>query len=494
MKSVRAGVAVVALLLVAVVWAAPASAADPPSVSGVEPGRGPAAGGNEVVISGSDFTGASSVRFGPSAQASFTVDSDSQITAVAPAGTAGVLVNVWVTTPDGTSTNSSASWYYYVDPPVVSAVSPASGSQSSSTSVTITGENFNGATDVVFGRTPGQSPVSASSFTVVSDTQITATAPALGAQDSGEVTVVEGGAVSTPNMDATFAWTTGVAGYTGSSTGPKTAFIGDSITNGASADLHTEFDPDYYVSVTGRPGYRVRELQPYADDYVDGPGTQGIPDRVVINLGTNDLVQAKFATSPTIDLDTSADDLEAMVDEFKPATSCIVLVTVNRSAGLGDSGLAATINDRIEDLADASGGRIQIADWDAAITAHSGTPAWTTDTIHPNSTGRAVLIDLIADALDDCSPSAPSITSISPTAGPSSGGQTVTITGTGFNGATDVRFGPSTSAAEIVSLTDTQIEVVTPAYSPAGTLVNIRVDNPAGTSSTSTATQYYFQL
>ena len=86
-----------------------------PTVTGLSPARGPAAGGSSVVITGAHFTGATNVKFGANA-ASFTVNSDTQITATAPAGSAG-SVHVTVTTPSGTiepSGEGSASVYRYV--------------------------------------------------------------------------------------------------------------------------------------------------------------------------------------------------------------------------------------------------------------------------------------------------------------------------------------------------------------------------------------------
>lgn len=81
-----------------------------PSISAVTPNTGAAAGGTRVTITGSDFTGATSVNFGATAATSFTVDSATQITAVTPAGTAG-SVDVNVTTLGGTATSSSAFTY-----------------------------------------------------------------------------------------------------------------------------------------------------------------------------------------------------------------------------------------------------------------------------------------------------------------------------------------------------------------------------------------------
>jgi hypothetical protein len=82
----------------------------PPAVSGISPASGPAAGGDSVTVTGSSFTGATGVSFG-STSATFTVDSDSQITATSPAGTG--TVDVTVTTQAGTSAASAADQFTY---------------------------------------------------------------------------------------------------------------------------------------------------------------------------------------------------------------------------------------------------------------------------------------------------------------------------------------------------------------------------------------------
>lgn len=72
----------------------------------------------------------------------------------------------------------------------------------------------------------------------------------------------------------------------------------------------------------------------------------------------------------------------------------------------------------------------------------------------------------------------PTVTSLSPSGGPNSGGTAVTITGTGFTGATGVNFG-ATPGTGVVVLTDTTIV----ATSPAGTSpVDVTVTTSAGTS------------
>ncbi len=75
-----------------------------PVISSVNPTQGPAAGGTSVTITGSGLTDATSVKFGPSPAMNVTVVSDKQITATSPAGAAGTVVRITVTTKAGSST------------------------------------------------------------------------------------------------------------------------------------------------------------------------------------------------------------------------------------------------------------------------------------------------------------------------------------------------------------------------------------------------------
>src|SRR5207253_9437369 len=59
----------------------------PPTITGTSPISGPSAGGTSVVITGSNFLNATSVQFGSVNATSYTVNSPTQITATAPAGT-----------------------------------------------------------------------------------------------------------------------------------------------------------------------------------------------------------------------------------------------------------------------------------------------------------------------------------------------------------------------------------------------------------------------
>jgi hypothetical protein len=84
----------------------------------------------------------------------------------------------------------------------------------------------------------------------------------------------------------------------------------------------------------------------------------------------------------------------------------------------------------------------------------------------------------------------PAITSISPVGGLPSGGTSVTITGSGFTGATAVAFGGVAATKVVVS--DTKVTAVSPAHAVGTT--NVRVTGPAGQSAVVTADQFTYAM
>lgn len=140
-------------------------------IQAVSPDFGPVNGGGTVTISGAGFTGATSVLFGAVPAASYTVDSDTSITAVVPAGTDGI-VDIRVQTPFSTTPATALDQYTYVGaPPTVTSLFPGSGSVVGGNLVQITGSGFTGVTAVDFGSLP------AASYTVESPNLINAIAP-----------------------------------------------------------------------------------------------------------------------------------------------------------------------------------------------------------------------------------------------------------------------------------------------------------------------------
>jgi len=149
-----------------------------PTVTGISPSSGPTNGNTSVTITGTNFTGATAVKFGSTNAASYTVNSATQITATSPAGSAGT-VDITVTTAGGTSATSSSDQFTYVAPPTVTSITPNSGLTAGGTGVTITGTGFvSGATATIGGA-------ACTSPSVSSSTSLTCTTPAgtTGAKD-----------------------------------------------------------------------------------------------------------------------------------------------------------------------------------------------------------------------------------------------------------------------------------------------------------------------
>ncbi len=161
-----------------------------PTIVYVQPTSGPVAGGTTVIMAGNRLTGATAVAFGGTNAASFHVDNDNQITAVAPAHAAGT-VDVQVTAPAGSSATVGAGddYVYTAALPTITLLSPPSGTTAGGTedsAVIIKGTDLIGTTAVTFGATP------AISFKVNSSSEIYAVAPA---HAVGAVDVI----VTTPN-------------------------------------------------------------------------------------------------------------------------------------------------------------------------------------------------------------------------------------------------------------------------------------------------------
>lgn len=99
-----------------------------PSIRAINPATGPIIGGTQTVITGMGFTGATSVTFGGVAAKSFTVDSDTQITAVTPAATSVGGATVTITTQGG-MTASSTNGFRYTALPMTAGASSQGGPQ-----------------------------------------------------------------------------------------------------------------------------------------------------------------------------------------------------------------------------------------------------------------------------------------------------------------------------------------------------------------------------
>ncbi|WP_346288043.1 IPTL-CTERM sorting domain-containing protein [Zoogloea sp.] len=249
----------------------------PPAVTAVSPTAGPTTGGTVVTISGSGFTGATAVNFGALGASSFTVDSDTQVTATSPAGTAGA-VDITVVTVGGTSTTSGADQFSYAAAPTVTAVSPGSGAVAGGGTVTVTGTNFvTGATTVSIGGAACTAP------SVTSATSLTCTVPPGSAGTASVVATSAGG--SSP-ANALYAYValptvTAVSPAGGPTAGGTTVTITGTGFGGASA---VRFGASNAASFTVNSATTITASSPAAN--------AGTVDITVVTIGGTSAVSA----------------------------------------------------------------------------------------------------------------------------------------------------------------------------------------------------------
>ncbi|MFA5103575.1 MAG: CIA30 family protein [Candidatus Margulisiibacteriota bacterium] len=128
-----------------------------PTVTSVTPNTGTRDATTSITIAGTNFGGTTAVKIGTWDAASFTVNSATEISAVVPSGLPAGTYHVTATNGYGTSSASSADQFTVTDPvvpstvPTITGIAPNTGENTTSTEVTITGTNLDGATGVHIG-------------------------------------------------------------------------------------------------------------------------------------------------------------------------------------------------------------------------------------------------------------------------------------------------------------------------------------------------------
>ncbi|NGM51977.1 autotransporter domain-containing protein [Caulobacter sp. 602-2] len=148
----------------------------PPTVTSVTPNAGPLTSGTSVTLAGTNFLNASAVAFGGTPAVGFVVNGASQITAVAPGGSAGT-VNVRVTTVGGTSATAVANQYTYLAAPTISSLTPSSGPTGGGNSVNIAGTGLSNATLTVDGVTVTPNSTSPTSVVFTTPAHVAGSVP-----------------------------------------------------------------------------------------------------------------------------------------------------------------------------------------------------------------------------------------------------------------------------------------------------------------------------
>jgi len=434
----------------------------PPAVTSISPATGSSAGGTTVTISGINLTGATSVSFGTTAAAGFTVNSSTGITAVSPPGSTGT-VDIRVVTPGGVSAASGADQFIYVVPvPTITGLSATAGKITGGTTVNITGTNFTGATAVNFGSTP------AASFTVNTATSITAVSPAGSAGTVNVTVVTQYGTSATSSLDQFTLTSAPIVTSVTPSVGPTAGGTAVTIQGENFSGVSVYFNG---VAATGvsvsADGSSISATSP--------AGSAGTVHITVVSSGgtsaTSSADQFTYAPAPT-------------VSGVQPASGSTgggtaVTITGTNFAGTGYtvtavnfSGVAAT--------------NVSVSSDGSSVSATS--PAGSTGPVDirvvtPGGTSATSS----ADQFTYVAP--PAVQSINPSHGPVTGGTSVTITGTGFSGATAIDFGSNPATNVSVSSDGLSITATSPAAGSVGA-VDVKVVTPIGTGTLTSGFNY----
>jgi hypothetical protein len=174
-----------------------------PVVTGLSTDQGPSNAATPVVVTGTDFLGATKVVIDQVPVTSFTVVSNTELRAVFPAQRAGTWVNVQVITPGGPSFASDLTDFKYVEPPkpTVTALSTHQGRTREATRVVVTGTNLTGTTAVTVAGVRA-------TFTGVTATQLTITVPAHAAATGHVLVTTAAGTSLAAGDQTTFTWLT----------------------------------------------------------------------------------------------------------------------------------------------------------------------------------------------------------------------------------------------------------------------------------------------
>ncbi len=504
----------------------------PPTVTGLSPTNGPAGGGTQVTVSGTNLTGATAVDFGSTPGTGLSNVTAGSLTVTAPAGTGAV--DVTVTTPNGTSpVNSPADNYTYNPPPTVTGVSPTNGPAAGGTQVTVSGTNLTGATAVDFGSTSGTniSNVTAGSLTVTApagsgtvDVTVTTpngtspvnspadeytyngpptvsgVVPNNGPQAGGNTVTVNGSNFTgTPTVDFGSIPGTDVANVTsGSLTVTVPAGAGTvSVTvataaGGASTPLPSAYTYNPPPTVTGLSptngpaagGTQVTVngtnlTGATAVDFGSTPGTG------LSNVTSGSLTITAPAGSGTVDVTVTTPNGTSVINSpsdqftYNPAPT---VTGVSPNNGPEAGGNTVTVNgsnftgaSAVQFGSVAGSGITNVTSGSLQVTVPAGTGTVDVTVTTPNGTSP---VNSPADEYTYNAPAQPTVTGLSPTNGPAAGGTQVTVSGTNLTGATAVDFG-STPGTEIGNITAGSLTVTAPAGS--GT-VDVTVTTPNGTS------------
>lgn len=451
----------------------PATTATSVTVSGVTPATGSTGGHTPVVINGTGFREGAQVTFGTAAATEVHVFAGQIITVLTPAHDLGAVA-VTVTNPSGQSGSLDAVYTYVTPPPAPAptitridpATAPASSLSPTSTAlddhhgqiVAITGTGFQPNAAVTFGGTP------VDHATTLGDTVILTTPPdhAVGKVDVVVTNPDNGSATLTKGFE-----------YVGPTPGAPPAITAiDPATGTAGAHQFTVvtitgtgFQHDATVKFGSVAAHDIVVVSDSTIITFAPPHDAGAVDVVVTNH------DGQSATSPVQFIYTApAPGAKPTVTKIDPPSGSTTGEHDFNFITITGTGFArgATVT-----FGDIAAGHAEVIGGTSIIAQPPNHAAGTVDITVTNPDGQS---GTLSPGYTYIAPLA--VTAVAPNTGTSAGGDSVTITGTGFQPNASVRFDgiPATNVA--VGADGTSLTATTPAH-PAGE-ANLYVINPNG--------------
>ena len=359
--------------------------------------------------------------------------------------------------------------------PTVTSVSPNNGSTTGGTAVTITGTNFAAGATVTFGGT------AATNVVVVNSTTITATTPAHAA-GAVTVTVTVNGqsgslvngftytaagisfiqvASATPSSTATVSVTYPAAQTSGDL---NIVVVGWNDTVATVQSVKDSAGNSYSLAIGPTKGTKLQQSIYYAANIVGGSNTVTVtfnqtaadPDIRILEYRGVAALDAKAGASGSSTTANSGSATTTSANEL--IFGADMVATTTGAAGSGFTSRIIT-------------SRGDIAEDKVVTTAGSNSATATLD-------GSGPWVMQMATFSATSGP-APTVTSVSPNNGSTTGGTAVTITGTNFAAGATVTFG-GTAATNVVVVNSTTITATTPAHAAGAVTVTVTVNGQSG--------------
>jgi hypothetical protein len=397
-----------------------------------------------LVITGNNFQSGATVLVGASAGTGIVVNSATQIQVVTPPQSAGV-VSITVRNPDAQS-STLAGAFTYVAALVLTSLSPASGPSAGGTTVTLNGSSFQSGASVSFGGV-----------------------------DSGQVTFVS----STGLVAVTPAHAAGVVNVTVRNPDNQTGTLSSGFTYNAAPTIK-DVTPNTGPAGGGTP------VTLTGGNYQSGATVSfgGVNSTAVTFINGTELhaLTPAHAAGAVNVVVTNPDSQSATLSGGFSYNVAPTIASASPIAGSAAGGTAVTITG----TSFQSGANVSFGGANSgAVTYVSSTQLKAVTPAHAAGTVDIVVTNPDRQAATLAGgftySTSPTVSTISPSSGPATGGTSVVIAGSNFQSGATVSLGGS--AAESVTVSTTmQIRAVTPSSS-VGT-VDVTVTNPDGQSGT----------